>query len=492
MSSEIFKYALTAVFVFVTYYLSYKGMKKTKDIKSFSIGNKDLNPYLIGITMAASISSTATFVINPGFIYNHGLAAYVHYGIAASLGVLSAFILLSKGFRKMGAEKGSLTIPDWIYHRYGNRALSLFFAFMNLVSITFIVLILVGCSLLMSSLFPMSQQTSLIVILLFVFSYVLMGGSYAHVYTNTFQGFMMIMISVFLFVHGFKYFDGGFINALESVSANYASVFNPDSVLYYDFISVFLSGFVITFALMLQPHILTKVLYIKEDKDVNKFILTTVAVGFCFSLMLFIGFYAKLSGLEIARQDAVVATYITSEFAGSVWGSYLLTFISLTLLAAGMSTLDGILVALSSMAINDIYAPLSKEKELNPVKALWLSRVLLILIGLVSFTLAWNPPQLVGLFAQKGVYALAAASIVPIVLGVFKKDEVNSVVILISSFIGFFGHLILNTYAGVVNPAVSSMYSIFLSFAFILILGLGENFLNLSLLSAKSKREISI
>jgi sodium/pantothenate symporter len=465
MTPEIFKYMLTGLFVFLTFFLSYIGMKKTKDMKGYAIGNKDMNPYLIGITMAASIASTATFVINPGFVYVHGLSAYVHYGVAASAGVLAAFLLLTKGFRNIGDAAGSLTIPDWIYHRYGNRGLSLFFAGINLLSITFVVLILVGCSILMATTFGIDQKTALTITLLFVFGYVLMGGTYAHAYTNTFQGIMMLGIAVFLFVHGLKYFDGGFFNALEGVSANYAKVFNPESPLYYNFFSVFVAGFLITFALMLQPHILTKVLYIKEDKDVNKFIGTTVVVGLCFALILFIGFFAKLKGLDIARQDAVVVHYITSEFGASGWGQYFLTFVSISLLAAGMSTLDGILVSLSAMVVNDIYAPLSKGK-MDPKKGLWLSRIVLVLVGLFSYALAWNPPKLVGLFAQKGVYGLAAASLVPILFGVLYKKGLPLWVVTTAAMIGLFGHLIMNLFLGVANPAVSSSYAILMSLGF--------------------------
>lgn len=465
MTPEIFKYALTGLFVFLTFYLSWIGMKKTKDMKGYAIGNKDMNPYLIGITMAASIASTATFVINPGFVYVHGLSAYVHYGVAASAGVLAAFLLLTKGFRNIGDAAGSLTIPDWIFHRYGNRGLSLFFAFINLLSVTFVVLILVGCSILMAQLFGIDQKMALTITLLFVFGYVLMGGTYAHAYTNTFQGIMMLGIALFLFFHGIKYFDGGFMNALEAVSPNYAKVFNPESVLYYDFFSVFVAGFIITFALMLQPHILTKVLYIKDDKDVNKFIGTTVVVGLCFALILFIGFFAKLSGLEIARQDTVVVTYIVKEFGASAWGQYFLTFVSISLLAAGMSTLDGILVSLSAMVVNDIYAPLSKGK-MDPKKGLWLSRIVLVLVGLFSYALAWNPPKLVGLFAQKGVYGLAAASLVPILFGVLYKKGLPLWVVTTAAMIGLFGHLIMNLFLGVANPAVSSSYAILMSLGF--------------------------
>lgn len=277
----------------------------------------------------------------------------------------------------------------------------------------------------------------------------------------------MVLISGFIFIHGLQYFDSGFMNSLQSVSLNYASVFNTESILYYDFISVFLSGFVITFALMLQPHILTKVLYIKSDKDVNKFLLTTFSVGIVFSLMLFVGFYAKLAGLEVLRQDAVVAIYINYAFKEMFLGELLLSFISITLLAAGLSTLDGILVSLSSMVVNDIYKPLSKN-NFNEKTALRYSRMTLVAIGLVSFALAWNPPKLVGLFAQKGVYALAAASVVPICFGVFSKLRLSSNIILVCGLIGFFGHLYLNIFGGIANPAVSSMYSMMASLTFLL------------------------
>ena len=68
-SAEIFKYVLTGAYVILVYGLSWVGMRRTKDISGFAIGNKDMSPYLIGITLAASIASTATFVINPGFVY---------------------------------------------------------------------------------------------------------------------------------------------------------------------------------------------------------------------------------------------------------------------------------------------------------------------------------------------------------------------------------------------------------------------------------------
>lgn len=465
MSVEIFKYLIIGSYVALVYWLSWMGMRRTRDISGFSIGNKDMSPYVVGITLAASIASTATFVINPGFVYTDGLSAYLHYGLAGSLGTVTAFLLLSKGFLRIGESFKALTLPDWIYHRYQHRGFSQYFAFINLLSITFVVLILLGCSLIMTTLFPIEQKPALLLILFFVFSYVLMGGTYAHAYTNTLQGCIMLVVALLLFALGLKYFDGGFINSLSNISDNYAAVYNPDSALYNSFFSVFASGFIITFALMLQPHILTKVLYLRSEADLGKFIGTTFVVGFLFTLVLMVGFFARMAGLEASAQDAVVVEYLSLELGGVALGDLLLTFVMLTLLAAGMSTLDGILVSLSAMVVNDIVTPLGGK----PKNALLWSRWVLVGIGVVGVLLAWDAPPLIGLFAQKGVYGLAGASLVPMLFGVLIKGELPVKLVFTASLIGLLGHFLLHLFLGVENPAVSASYAILASLAFALV-----------------------
>ena len=57
ISTEVFKYVLTGGYVALVYWLSWIGMRRTQDISGFAIGNKDMSPYIIGITLAASIAS---------------------------------------------------------------------------------------------------------------------------------------------------------------------------------------------------------------------------------------------------------------------------------------------------------------------------------------------------------------------------------------------------------------------------------------------------
>ena len=171
MTPLTFGIALVCVYALITIAVSLVGMRKTSSLRSFAIGNGDMSPYLVGITLAASIASTATFVINPGFIYTDGLSAWGHYGFAASAGVIAALLILSKQFRKTGVALGAYTLPDWIRKRYKSAALGYGFALICLFYISFVVLILAGSAMITDQLFGVGYHPALVGVLLFVFSF---------------------------------------------------------------------------------------------------------------------------------------------------------------------------------------------------------------------------------------------------------------------------------------------------------------------------------
>ncbi len=463
--SAIVTTVLLVAYLGLLAWLGIAGMRKTTSLSSFAIGNRDMKPALVGVAMASSIASTATFVINPGFVYTDGLSAFLHYGVAAQAGVIVGLIAVSRGFRRFGDEIGALTIPDWIRQRYGSPSLGLYFAIINLLSIAFIVLILFGCALLLSELTGMSHVPSLIAVVVVVFGYVLLGGTYAHAYTNAAQACLMMIVAVALFVSGWHHLaDGAFFSRLANVAPEYGAPTNSASVLYGDLFSVFVSGFTVTFALMLQPHVLTKLLYLRSDKDLRTFLLTTFAVGALFSLCLFVGFYARLDGiaLPLEKQDHVVTTYVADAFGSGMLAEGITSAVFVALLAAGMSTLDGILVAVSAMVTHDLYLRGSRA-EAPAHKALAASRYSVVIIGLVAFALAIDPPALIGLFAQKGVYGLAAASFVPVVFGVLRRGRLPVFPVALASALALAMHFSLHLSGVMPNPAVSATWAIFSS-----------------------------
>ena len=455
--------ALVALYAGLTLWLSVLGMRKTTSLRSFAIGSGDMPPWLVGITMSSSIASTATFVVNPGFVWKDGVSAWLHYGVAAMLGLACALILLSKGFFAIGSKVSAVTLPDWLRKRYGSPRLGLFFAVLSLFYLTFIVLILSASARIIGQLFGIDYHVALIANLLFVFSYVLMGGTYAHAYTNSLQGGLMVVIALIVFISGARYLDGDSLSTLSAVSPHFLSVINPDSVLYNDVFSVFGASFVITFALMLQPHILTKVLYLRRAEDMKRFLVVAIGTSIVFSLMLFVGFFAHLAQIDVTQQDNVVLAYV-----GQTFSPLLKSFVLVTLLAAGMSTLDGILVAISTVVVSDlVVTPMvarhpERAEEIMKKGLSW-SRVVLVVVGIVALGLSWDPPKLLGLFAQQGVYGLVAASAAPILVGIFRPDEQRGALVGALAVVGLVIHYGLNLGLGVQNPAVSAGLAIVLS-----------------------------
>ena len=152
--------------------------------------------FVVGIILAASVSSASTFIINPGFIFVDGFSAYFHFVIAVAISFIAMLSVLSFRFRRIGAEKSALTIPDWIGKRYESRSFALFFSVLNLLSFAFIVLLVGGISIVMQSLLGISNAVALAVTLIFVTVNVFIGGTYAHVLTNLLQGSLMIIVTL--------------------------------------------------------------------------------------------------------------------------------------------------------------------------------------------------------------------------------------------------------------------------------------------------------
>lgn len=462
---------LFLIYMAGTTWLGWMGFRKTKNFGSFAIGTGDLHPFVVGITLASSVASAATFIINPGFVYVHGLAGFMHLGVSVGLGFCLMLVVLSFRFRQLGAASKALTMPHWIANHYNSKNFGMFFALVNLFALAFVVLIVGGLSIVMQQLLGLSNVAALILILTFVTGYVFLGGTYAHVFTNTLQGSLMLIVTVLIIGSGLHLFfsDAGFFSQLAAKDANLVKFINPASNLFNDVFSIYVSGFLIGAALVCQPHILTKALYVKSDKAVRQYLIYGIIAIALFFLLPFAGFYAAITipAEQIVdattgtfRQDLVMTMYVKTAFP-----DWLFTFISVVLLAAGMSTLDGILVSLSTITANDLLLPLIGKFNKNNASedslmanAYRLSHIILVVIAIVAFLICLNPPKLLGIFGQVGVYGMAVAAVPPLVCGVLFRNPARSVMWL-ASIAGLALHFLLYFFGKQWFPGVNLAFA---------------------------------
>ena len=422
---------LFILYLIFTTYLGILGSKKTSDFSSFAIGDGKMAPWMVGITLAASTASAATFIVNPGFVYVHGLAAFMHLGLSVFIGIVFMLLLASYKFRRIGKHLNAVTIPGWIGKRYNSKPFAIFFSLVNLMSFAFLVLLVGGISIVMQKLLGISNLSALLITLVFVTSYVIIGGTYAHVYTNLLQGSLMIIVSIIVFGSGLYLVmnQPDIWSQIANKDPNLLRLTNPDSTLYSDLFSVYISGFLIGAALVCQPHILTKALYVDSDKSVTRYIIVFAIVYFIFTLLLLTGFWALI---QVPEQNLIEAStgnfrqdLVMTEYLNIMFPEWLFTFISIVLLAAAMSTLDGLMVGLSTITSNDFWMNIRSkktgDKDLQK-EAHKVSHLVLVILAILTFAVTLNPPELLGVFGQVGVYALVLTSLPAIVNGIFFQE----------------------------------------------------------------------
>ena len=410
-----------AAYATVTTGVAVRGLRRSHSLASYAVGNRDLPAAVVGLSLAAQLTSVATFVINPGLVHAFGLSALLGYGVCAALGITLGLVFFSRRFRAQGARVQALTIPQWIGARYESPGLRALFALLSLGLVTFAVLIVVALALVLSSLLSVPVKAVAVVLVVFAFGGVMLGGATAHAWTNAVQASIMLLVALILIGAGAPLlFQGeGLLARLRAIDPLLALPVNPSSLYFRNAFETFLCNFVVGLAIVCQPHILSKALYLREDGQVRRYLATAIGCGLVFTSVLLVGLWARISLSAPVRIDQVVPTWIAQSFPPG-----LQVVIAIGLLCAGLSTLEGILLALSSIFAVDVYPMFRSLAEATGAGALAFGRTGLVAIAIaVSLLASWQLDHPTGgtvaIFAQYGVYLLFTASFLPIASGMF-------------------------------------------------------------------------
>ncbi|MBK6904393.1 MAG: sodium:solute symporter [Saprospirales bacterium] len=458
-----------------------RGARKTASMADYALGSIRFSPVMVGLSLAASMTSAATFIINPGFIALYGLSGVLAYAVVLPAGVFISLVVLTKSFRRHGETVKALTLAQWIGKRYESKGFSLFFGFLSLLLITFIVLICVGMTKVLSQALGVKELYVLIGLVAFVFGYMMFGGANSMVYTNAIQAVLMIVVAFVLLGSGYEHFSkgvDGFLDRLSAIDPALVKAVNPGSLLFRDFFEIVICSFVVGVAIVCQPHIITRSLLLKNDSEVNRYLATGILVEMLFFSVVFTGLYARLQFPDLTlngaaiKMDGIIPAYVVQEFP-----VILGLVVVMGLLAAGLSTLEGLVQSLSTTITSDIIDPLAGKAlgdgERRAKRLVGLNKVVIILLALAAIWFSHRqlaePNLSVGIFAQNGVYAYFSAAFMPVLLGIFFPGGPRiaaigaSLTAVLVHFGSYYGGISWYLQGTVRNPAVAATYAILAS-----------------------------
>lgn len=423
-----------AIYAIATAGLALRSSKATEDARSFALGSGQMHWALAGVTLGACLASSATFVIAPGFVYTEGLPALIGFSLPLIGGIAVGLFGLAYRFQTSGKANGALTVPHWLGERYQSPLLRKLFSGLNILNLAYLVLITVGAGYVMSKALDVPYQASVIGIVIFVFGYTAFGGATAHAWTNSLQGIVMLGVATLIFFSGATWWPQVF----EALGED--SWTAPSSPLFSTHGEVWVVPFLMGFALSTQPHLLSKALYVEGPRELTKTLVTAITTFSIFSLVLVAGLYARFALPEPVPQDQMISHYLQVAFSNPA----VVALVSVAVLAAAMSTLDGLLVAIGASVGNDLLGG----------NGVWANRMVLAVLAVVTIGLALYPPDLVLLFGQSGVYALVVASAGPLLAGLASNERLPASWALLSATTAIVLHFAIGMYFP--NPGVGA------------------------------------
>jgi SSS family transporter len=242
-------------------------LRRTRDSRDFWIAGQGLGVVVTGIATMAAAFSGFVFVGGPGLTYRIGLSSLF---INVSIGFTAALLgwVLAKRLRLLAEVREVYTVPDAILCRYRSRAASGSAAVAVLVgSIGYLGAQLLALGTVLESALGLKSWGLAVAlgtaVLLF---YSTAGGMVAGIWTDVFQGALMLLAAVAVFLYAMDA-GGGFGEIAHSIS--HSEAFGRQFLEPFGKTPVLMPlGFFFVFGIGVlgQPHMLHKFFMLRDPR----------------------------------------------------------------------------------------------------------------------------------------------------------------------------------------------------------------------------------
>ena len=348
----------------------------------FFLASRGIGLWLLVGTVVATIVNGLAVTGTPALFYEGGLLFGQMF--VAVFGSMTLLWVFGPRVCKLGAQQGFVTQGEMFADRYQSRGVLGLTAGLGMLSVfPFLAIQLVAIAKVLSATTrgAISQELGVVLCAVTVGVYIHLGGARAAVWTDALQG--LIALAVFgASAVLFSLWVGGLPAGLEELHQVMPEKLVFNSANTPVFIDNILSW---TFAFFLWPHIYQRMFMARTPASVRR------SAGFSFVVFNFlliclltmtIAATAELYGV-LDDPDQLLAVMFDRHLP--VGGAIL----TILIFALGMSTIDSMLLALSSTASRDVWEGLMRREgnpESNFERGRWITLSFLTLAALFAIT----------------------------------------------------------------------------------------------------------
>ena len=411
-------YTVIIFYLGIMAFIGWYASRKTSSLGDFFVLSGKAGVVVSGIAYFSTQFSMGTFLGTPGTIYGVGYAGMAISVPGAVFCMILPALLIGRKLITLGHKYGFLTMADYLSDRYPSKSMS---GVLGVMMLFFLIPMMgaqiIGAGVIVHVFTGLPEWAGVVGMGVIVILYCMAGGMKGAMMTDVIQGSLMIATAVVTFIVSIV-MGGGFENINHTLQGmNEAYLTFPGANGYMPW-TYFVSNIVLwSFFTMGQPHLFTKFFAMKDHKTMFKAILLgTAGMFFSATLIEWAGVNGIASIQNIEKADQIVPMILQRGL-----NPFLASIFIAGIVAAGMSTIDGILVTTTGAVTRDIYQKIINKKATDET-VMNLSKVVTVLIGIIVICFGvFQPGSIfeINLFAFSGM----AIFVVPILFGMYWKKS---------------------------------------------------------------------
>ena len=430
-------YTVLVLYLGIMAFIGWYAGRKTNNIGDFFVLSGKAGVVVSGIAYFSTQFSMGTFLGTPGTIYGVGYAGMAISVPGAVFCMILPALLIGRKLITLGHKYGFLTMADYLTDRYHSKNMS---GVLGVMMLFFLVPMMgaqiIGAGVIVHVFTGLPEWVGVVGMGIIVILYCMTGGMKGAMMTDVIQGSLMIATAVVTFIVSLV-MGGGFSNinhTLQSMNEAYLTFPGANGYMPWTY---YVSNIVLwSFFTMGQPHLFTKFFAMKDHKTMFKAILLgTAGMFFSATLIEWAGVNGIASIQNIEKADQIIPMILQRGM-----NPFLASIFIAGIVAAGMSTIDGILVTTTGAVTRDIYQKII-NKDATDETVMKLSKVVTVIIGIIVICFGvFQPGSIfeINLFAFSGM----AIFVVPILFGIYwkkatAKGAIASVIVGIISLLLF-------------------------------------------------------
>ena len=443
------KYIILFIYFGILFMIGYFASKKVKDIKDYYVGGKKLGFWAVAFSSRATGESAWLLLGLTGLGAMVGASAF-WVVLGEVVGVAIAWFFMAEKFKQLSDKYNSVTIPDYLVSRFNASSNTLRIIAATALSVFVIIYVSAQIDATGSAyeqFLDGNYFVGAIIGFCIVLTYIFTGGFVAVVWSDLFQGIVMLIGLVLLPVAAYYAIEPGIsvTQELVALDKDFLNAWGQGGFNTLNFFTI-LGYAAIGLGFMGSPQLFIRFMSIKDKSEIRKG--RWVAVVFtivtdCAAVM--VGIYGRYLLTSIGETPESVlgngAQNVLPLLVEKVIPLSLVGIYIAAVLSAIMSTIDSLLIVASSAISRDFYQQIFKpnktEKQMTQI-----SRVITLSLALLALAVALiiavtSPDRTIFWFAIFGWSGIAATFCPTIILSLVwdKFSEKGAIASMITGFV---------------------------------------------------------